>query len=158
MRFDIFFSICQTPVDGHTPTEAEMYRNFFQQVEAADAQGYGTAWVAESHLSIEVQKRNANPVVPHFPGEIGLNADIFQLANHVFNRTKQIHVGSAVMNLLVNGGLLTPVTGADDACNPVEVTRDSLEWAGDDGVARHVQNRVLGQSEQAISVRLKRVA
>ena len=37
MHFDIFFSISQTPVDGYMPTEAEMFRNFFEQVEAADA-------------------------------------------------------------------------------------------------------------------------
>ena len=45
MQYDIFFSISQTPVDGYMPTEAEMFRNFFAQVEAADALGYGTAWV-----------------------------------------------------------------------------------------------------------------
>ena len=47
MDFDIFFSISQTPVDGVTPTEAVMFSNFFDQVQAADALGYGTAWVAD---------------------------------------------------------------------------------------------------------------
>lgn len=110
MQYDIFFSICQTPVDGHQPSEAEMFRNFFRQVEAADAQGYGTAWVAEAHLSTQVQKRHSAPVVPHWQGEIGLNTDIFQLAHHVFRRTRRINVGSAVMNLLSNGG---PVARAE---------------------------------------------
>lgn len=87
-----------------------MFRNFFEQVEAADGLGYGTAWVAESHLSSEVQKRNRNPVIPHWQGEVGLNADIFQLAHHVFRRTKRIEVGSAVMGLLVNGG---PIAAAE---------------------------------------------
>ena len=104
MQFDIFFSISQTPVDGVTPAEATMFSNFFEQVEAADALGFGTAWVAESHLSTEVQKRHANAVVPHWQGEIGLNTDIFQMAHAVFRRTKNIHVGSAVMNLVCNGG------------------------------------------------------
>ena len=104
MQFDIFFSISQTPVDGVTPAEATMFSNFFEQVEAADALGFGTAWVAESHLSTEVQKRHANAVVPHWQGEIGLNTDIFQMAHAVFRRTKSIHVGSAVMNLVCNGG------------------------------------------------------
>ncbi len=104
MRYDIFFSICQTPVDGYQPSEAEMFRNFFDQVVAADAQGYGTAWVAEAHLSTQIQKRHSQPVVPHWQGEIGLNTDIFQLAHHVFARTGRINVGSAVMNLLSNGG------------------------------------------------------
>ena len=76
MDFDVFFSISQTPVGGHTPSEAVMLRNFFEQVQAADALGYGTAWVAESHLSTQVQKRHAKPVVPHWQGEIGLNNDI----------------------------------------------------------------------------------
>ena len=104
MQFDIFFSISQTPVDGVTPPEATMFSNFFEQVEAADALGFGTAWVAESHLSTEVQKQHANAVVPHWQGEIGLNTDIFQMAHAVFRRTKNIHVGSAVMNLVCNGG------------------------------------------------------
>ncbi|MBL8619553.1 MAG: LLM class flavin-dependent oxidoreductase [Deltaproteobacteria bacterium] len=110
MLFDVFFSISQTPVRGRLPSEAEMFRNFFAQVEAADALGYGTAWVAEAHLSTAVQKRHAQPVVPHWQGEIGLNTDILQLAHLVFARTRRIGVGSAVANLLVNGG---PVAHAE---------------------------------------------
>jgi alkanesulfonate monooxygenase SsuD/methylene tetrahydromethanopterin reductase-like flavin-dependent oxidoreductase (luciferase family) len=110
MKYDIFFSISQTPVDGVTPTEAEMFHNFFDQVRAADALGYGTAWVAESHLSTEVQKRTSQPVVPHWQGEIGLNTDIFQLAARIFACTERIHVGSAVMNIVCNGG---PVAAAE---------------------------------------------
>lgn len=110
MHYDIFFSICQTPVAGHTPDEATMFRNYFAQVEAADALGYGTAWVAEAHLSTQIQKRHRNPVVPHWQGEIGLNTDIFQLAAATFRRSKRMHVGSAVMNLLCNGG---PVAAAE---------------------------------------------
>ena len=110
MQFDIFFSISQTPVDGVTPSEATMFSNFFEQVEAADALGFGTAWVAEAHLSTEVQKQHANAVVPHWQGEIGLNTDIFQMAHAVFGRTKNINVGSAVMNLVCNGG---PVARAE---------------------------------------------
>ena len=112
MRFDIFFSISQTPVDGRTPSEAEMFRNFFAQVEAADALGYETAWIAESHLSSEVQKRNRNPVIPHWQGEVGLNADFLQLANQIFQRTRRIEAGSAVMNILTNGG---PIAAAERA-------------------------------------------
>ena len=52
MRFDIFLSISQTPDhSGDTPDEPTMYKNFFEQVEAADRLGFGTAWVAQSHLS-----------------------------------------------------------------------------------------------------------
>lgn len=110
MHYDIFFSICQTPVAGYTPNEATMFRNFFDQVEAADQLGYGTAWVAEAHLSTQIQKRHTAPVVPHWQGEIGLNTDIFQLAAAAFRRTRHMNVGSAVMNLLCNGG---PVARAE---------------------------------------------
>lgn len=104
MKYDVFFSISQTPVDGALPSEAAMLRSFFEQVEAADRLGYGTAWVAESHLSSEVQKTHRDPVIPHWQGEVGLNTDIFQLAARIFARTERIEVGSAVMNLLCNGG------------------------------------------------------
>ncbi|MCB9759269.1 MAG: LLM class flavin-dependent oxidoreductase [Alphaproteobacteria bacterium] len=104
MQYDIFFSISQTPVDGHTPTEAQMFRNFFDQVEAADAQGFGCAWIAESHLSSEVQKGNRSPVIPHWEGEVGLNSNFLALADHVFRRTGRIECGSAVMNIVCMGG------------------------------------------------------
>ncbi|MBV9497239.1 MAG: LLM class flavin-dependent oxidoreductase [Acidobacteria bacterium] len=104
MEFDVFFSICQTEVHGYLPDEATMFRNFFEQVELADRLGAGTAWVAESHLSTETQKTNPGAVIPHFVGEIGLNTDILQLATRVFARTQQIGVGSAILNILCNGG------------------------------------------------------
>ena len=36
MKFDVFFSICQTEVNGWTPNEKEMLTHFFDQVELAD--------------------------------------------------------------------------------------------------------------------------
>jgi alkanesulfonate monooxygenase SsuD/methylene tetrahydromethanopterin reductase-like flavin-dependent oxidoreductase (luciferase family) len=110
VRYDIFFSISQTPVDGRLPSEAEMFRNFFEQVQAADRLGFGVAWIAESHLSSEVQKGNRNPVIPHWQGEVGLNADFLQLAQAIFARTERIEAGSAVMNILCMGG---PVAHAE---------------------------------------------
>ena len=104
MKFDIFFSICQTPVDGKTPTEKVMFQNFFDQVKLADQLGYGTAWIAETHLSCQVQKENPGAVIPNFQGEIGLNTDILQVATRVFAQTKNIAVGSAIRNILCNGG------------------------------------------------------
>ncbi|HEX6159273.1 MAG TPA: LLM class flavin-dependent oxidoreductase [Thermoanaerobaculia bacterium] len=110
MELDIFFSICQTEVDGYMPSERVMFENFFEQIDLADALGFGTAWIAESHLSTEVQKTNPGAVIPHFVGEIGLNTDILQLAHRVFARTKRIGIGSAIMNILANGG---PIAAAE---------------------------------------------
>ncbi len=110
MEFDIFFSICQTDVHGYVPSERVMFENFFEQIKLADELGFGTAWVAESHLSTEVQKTNPGAVIPHFVGEIGLNTDILQLAHRVFARTKRIHIGSAILNILCNGG---PIAAAE---------------------------------------------
>lgn len=104
MNYDVFFSISQTPIDGYEPTEKEMLQNFFDQVSIADSLGYKTAWIAQAHLSTQVQKQNKNPVVPHWKGEIGLCTDFFQLAHHVFSRTTNIEVGSAVLSILCNGG------------------------------------------------------
>ena len=104
MDFDIFLSIAQTPVGGIMPDENTMYSNFFEQLESADSLGFGTAWVAQAHLSTETQKSNKQPVVPHWQGEVGLCTDFFQLAHLMFARTKNIEVGSAVMSLLTHGG------------------------------------------------------
>jgi alkanesulfonate monooxygenase SsuD/methylene tetrahydromethanopterin reductase-like flavin-dependent oxidoreductase (luciferase family) len=104
MKFDIFLSICQTEVDGETPSERQMLLNFFDQVKLADELGFGTAWVAETHLSCQVQKENPGAVIPHFKGEIGLNTDILQVAHLVFSQTKRINVGSAIRNIICNGG------------------------------------------------------
>ena len=104
MKYDIFFSVSQTPAGGRFPSEREMFANMFDQVELADELGFGVAWFAESHLSSEIQKQNPNPVIPHWEGEVGLNVDFLQLAARVFARTERIEVGSAIMNILCNGG------------------------------------------------------
>jgi len=105
MEFDIFFSISQTPDStGYIPTEQEMFRSFFDQVELADKLGFGVGWVAQAHLSTEVQKMNKKPVVPHYPGEVGLCTDFVQIAREMFLRTEKMEVGSAVMSILASGG------------------------------------------------------
>ena len=105
MLFDIFFSISQTPdTSGYIPSENEMFSNFFEQVELADELGFGVGWVAQAHLSTETQKRNNTPVVPHYPGEVGLCTDFFQIAQKMFSRTKKMEVGSAVLSILASGG------------------------------------------------------
>jgi alkanesulfonate monooxygenase SsuD/methylene tetrahydromethanopterin reductase-like flavin-dependent oxidoreductase (luciferase family) len=110
VKFDIFFSICQTDVDGYMPNEKVMFENFFDQLRLADALGFGTAWVAETHLSCEIQKLGSQAVIPHFKGEIGLNTDLLQLAHIVFAQTKNLNVGSAIRNIFCNGG---PVAHAE---------------------------------------------
>ncbi len=110
LEYDIFFSISQTPAGGIFPTERQMFTHLFDQVELADDLGFGVAWFAESHLSSEVQKRNPDPVIPHWQGEVGLNVDFLQLATRVFHRTKRIEAGSAILNILCNGG---PVAHAE---------------------------------------------
>ncbi len=105
VQFDIFFSISQTPdTTGYIPSENEMFSNFLDQVELADELGFGVGWVAQAHLSTEIQKRNTKPVVPHYPGEVGLCTDFFQIAQKMFSRTKRMDVGSAVLSILSLGG------------------------------------------------------
>ena len=88
MEFDIFFSISQTPdASEYIPTEKEMFENFFDQVEVADELGFGVGWVAQAHLSTKIQKMNKKPVVPHYPGEVGLCTDFVQVASEMFSRT-----------------------------------------------------------------------
>lgn len=104
MKFDVFFSICQTEIDGYMPNEGTMFRNFFDQVRLADKLGVGCAWLAETHLSCQIQKENPDAVIPHFQGEIGLNTDVFQMAHKIFAMTQNLDVGSAILNIQCNGG------------------------------------------------------
>ncbi len=104
MKFDIFFSICQTEVDGYLPSEKVMWQNYFDQLRLADELGFGCAWLAETHLSCQIQKQNPGAVIPNFKGEIGLNTDVFQMAHKIFASTRNLEVGSAILNIQCNGG------------------------------------------------------
>ena len=79
-------------------------RQFLDQAVKADELGFGVGWIAQAHLSTEVQKTNSRPVVPHYPGEVGLCTDFFQIASEVLSRTSNMEVGSAVMSILASGG------------------------------------------------------
>lgn len=126
MEFDLFCSIARTPVDGRLPAEATLLRRFLEQAQAADALGFGTVWVAENHYSTALQKTHRRPVVPHWEGEIGLNTDVCQLAPQVFARTQRVELGSAITNIVVNGG---PLAAAERVAT-------ALSWHGLDPAER----------------------
>ena len=118
MEFDIFFSISQTPDhNGFTPSESEMFSNYYAQLDAADRLGFGVAWLAQAHLSTQTQQENSKPVVPHWQGEVGLCTDFCQLAMESFRRTDRIDVGSAVVSILASGG---PIAQAERVANTVQ--------------------------------------
>ena len=97
----------QTNSSYPTDQQEEMGLDFDkmqQQLDVADKIGFGVAWVAQAHLSTQIQKTNKKPVIPHWQGEVGLCTDFFQLAHQMFSRTKNIEVGSAVMSIFCNGG------------------------------------------------------
>ena len=118
MKHDIFFSISQTPdVNGVTPSEKQMFDNYFQQLKHADRLGFGVGWIAQAHLSTETQKLNSMPVVPHWQGEVGLCTDFPQLAMESFRQTERIEIGSAVVSILASGG---PIAQAERIANTVQ--------------------------------------
>ena len=126
MEFDVFFSISQTPdASGMCPDETTMYANYLEQLSVADELGYGVAWLAQAHLSTEVQKRNKKPVIPHWEGEVGLCTDFFQLALLSMTHTKQIEIGSAVLSILANGGPIAVAERIGNFCALQEVRGDS---------------------------------
>ena len=126
MEFDVFFSISQTPdAAGTFPNETTMYANYLEQLGVADELGFGVAWLAQAHLSTEVQKRNKRPVIPHWEGEVGLCTDFFQLAMLSMAHTKRIEVGSAVLSILANGGPIAVAERIGNFCALQEVRGDS---------------------------------
>ncbi len=111
MKFDVFHSIGRIDTVSPRLTDREVFTGFFAQAVAAEELGYQTVWVAESHFSSEVQKRHTAPVIPHYQGEVGLNADAMQLAHAVMARTRRIGFGTAILNIV--GGNGGPIAAAD---------------------------------------------
>ncbi|MBT1188114.1 LLM class flavin-dependent oxidoreductase [Streptomyces sp. CJ_13] len=106
MRFDIFCSLTQAQPGGILPPHAVVLRNFLEQARVADGLGFDAVWVAGSHFSSELQRSHRRPVIPHWRGEVGLNTDFCQLAGQILARTERIEVGSAIMNIVGQGGPL----------------------------------------------------
>jgi len=95
-----------------------MFTNYFQQLQCADQLGFGVGWLAQAHLSTEIQKGNIKPVVPHWQGEVGLCTDFPQLALDSLRRTKNIEIGSAVLSILASGG---PIAQAERIANTLNL-------------------------------------
>ena len=110
MQFDVFFSFSKMPAGGVMPSDADLYDRLFRSMEAADDLGYERAWVGEAHYSLAPEQGKADPLLPHFEGELCINTDILQIAAAAMPRTRRISVGSAIRNILVNGG---PVAHAE---------------------------------------------
>ena len=109
-RFDVFLGFSRTRVDGVMPSEAELFRSLIEHVRVADDVGFGTAWISEAHLSVQTQRKDPGAVLAHYDGEVSLNTDTLQFAHVLFDRTRQIRIGSAIRSILCSGG---PVAHAE---------------------------------------------
>ena len=76
-----------------------MFSNFRSAEEADKAD---LALVGLLRPICQPKFNDVNPMVPHYPGEVGRTD--FQIAAAVLARTKRMEVGSAVMSILASGG------------------------------------------------------
>jgi alkanesulfonate monooxygenase SsuD/methylene tetrahydromethanopterin reductase-like flavin-dependent oxidoreductase (luciferase family) len=111
MIFDLFHSISDPEIKGKRLAAPRVYQQFLDQAVLAEKLGMDTIWCAESHFSSETQKKTSVATIPHFYGEVGINSDSFQLAHLIFQRTRKIHFGTAIHNIV--GGSGGPIASAD---------------------------------------------
>jgi alkanesulfonate monooxygenase SsuD/methylene tetrahydromethanopterin reductase-like flavin-dependent oxidoreductase (luciferase family) len=111
MLFDLFHSISDPAIGGKRVGPAPVVEEFLAQVVLAEELGMDTVWLAESHFSSETQKRTSVATIPHYFGEVGLNADSFQFLNLVAARTRRIGLGTGIHNIV--GGSGGPIASAD---------------------------------------------
>ncbi len=111
MKFDLFHSIGRIDTLSPRLSDRQVFQHFFSQAKAAEDFGFELVWVAESHFSSELQRTQPNPVIPNYRGEVGLNADGFQVAQKLFASTKKIGFGTAILNIV--GGNGGPIAAAD---------------------------------------------
>ena len=123
-NFDIFFSFSKMTIDGVIPADVMLYENLFEQIRVADKLGYTKAWVGEAHFSIRPEQTREKPLLPHFNGELCINTDILQIASVVYPQTQNIEVGSAIRNILVNGG---PIAHAEGIRNFLTIHNRTLK-------------------------------
>jgi len=108
--FDIFFSFSKMDLGEGMPDDKLLYDNLFHQIRKADQLGFRRAWIGEAHFSIKTEQKKPEPLLPHFNGELCINTDILQIASRSYYQTEQIEIGSAIRNILVNGG---PISHAE---------------------------------------------
>ena len=125
--FDIFFSFSKMDLGEGMPSDKLLYDNLFRQIQKADRLGYRRAWIGEAHFSIRTEQHKPEPLLPHFNGELCINTDILQLAAIAQPLTRQIEIGSAIRNILVNGG---PVAHAEAIRTFLTLHQDELKKTG----------------------------
>ncbi len=88
MRFGILFT--SHPNEEHEPyPHRAVHERVAREVEAADALGFDTAWIAEHHFS----------------NQYGILPDPFSFCDYIAARTERIGLGSAVMTLPLHNHL-----------------------------------------------------
>jgi alkanesulfonate monooxygenase SsuD/methylene tetrahydromethanopterin reductase-like flavin-dependent oxidoreductase (luciferase family) len=125
--FDIFFSFSKMDLGEGMPSDGMLYDNLFRQIRKADQLGFKRAWIGEAHFSIRTEQHKPEPLLPHFNGELCINTDILQVASFAQAQTKQIEIGSAIRNILVNGG---PIAHAEAIRTFLTIHQDELKKSG----------------------------
>jgi len=111
MIFDLFHSVSDPRIQGQCLGAERVFNQFVEQAKLAEELGADTVWAAESHFSSETQKKNRFATIPFFEGEVGINSDSFQLMQLLQQKTKRIHLGVAIHNIV--GGSGGPIASAD---------------------------------------------
>lgn len=111
MIFDLFHSLSDPVIQGKRLGSKNVFSYLLSQVALAESLGFDTIWCAESHFSSETQKQTSVATIPEFQGEVGINCDSFQLAQIIFQKTRKIHFGTAIHNIV--GGSGGPIASAD---------------------------------------------
>jgi alkanesulfonate monooxygenase SsuD/methylene tetrahydromethanopterin reductase-like flavin-dependent oxidoreductase (luciferase family) len=127
MEFDIFFSFSKMDLGQGPPSDRLLYDNLFQQIRSADELGFNRAWIGEAHFSIRTEQHKPEPLLPHFNGELCINTDILQIASVAYPQTKRIEVGSAIRNIIANGG---PVAHAEAVRTYLTIHQEELRSSG----------------------------
>jgi alkanesulfonate monooxygenase SsuD/methylene tetrahydromethanopterin reductase-like flavin-dependent oxidoreductase (luciferase family) len=111
MIFDLFHSVSDPVVGGISLGPRRVCEQFLRQAKLAEAMGFDTLWLAESHFSSEVQKKTKVATIPQFRGEVGINSDSFQWFHTLARETTRINLGTGIHNIV--GGSGGPIASAD---------------------------------------------